>query len=195
MMSPTRQRRRHAQRGLVLVSSLLLLLIVTILAVAMFRSFGIQEQIAGNTREKQRALHAAESAQTYAEWFLSSGNAGGVVNCTTLMVVSSPGQGQICQNKLTDLTGNNVGAVPWLVSGAPVGVEYTPPGMLVDKASKAGTYYAAPRFYISYLGLTQNATAGVYQIDAVGYGGTPNAVAVVESTYMVSTGVRNLGGL
>ena len=66
---------RIAQRGVVLVSSLLLLIVVTIIALSMFRSFGIQEKIAGNVREKQRALQAAESAQVYAEVWLT-GNAG-----------------------------------------------------------------------------------------------------------------------
>ena len=59
------------QRGLVLVTSLLLLVVVTILAIGMFRSFGLDEKIAGNVREKQRALHAAEGAQAYAEWWVS----------------------------------------------------------------------------------------------------------------------------
>ena len=43
------------QRGMVLVTSLLLLVVVTLLAVSMFRSFGLDEKIAGNLREKQRA--------------------------------------------------------------------------------------------------------------------------------------------
>ena len=62
------------EQGMVLVSSMLLLLIITILAVSMFRSFGTQEKIAGNVREKERALHAAESAEQYAEWWITQGN-------------------------------------------------------------------------------------------------------------------------
>src|SRR5215468_12550182 len=75
--------RRAAQQGMALVSSMLLLLIITILVVSMFRSFTIQEKIAGNVREKQRALHAAESAEQYAEWWLTFGNnlAAGAVTC------------------------------------------------------------------------------------------------------------------
>ena len=46
MITPT-LRVRHLQRGVVLVSSLLLLLVVTIMALSMFRSFGIQEKVAG----------------------------------------------------------------------------------------------------------------------------------------------------
>ena len=63
---------RNAQCGMVLISSLLLLIVVTIIALSMFRSFGIQEKIAGNMREKQRALSAAVSAQQFAERWLST---------------------------------------------------------------------------------------------------------------------------
>ena len=66
----TRTPARVAQRGMVLISSLLLLIIITILALSMFRSLSTQEKIAGNVREKERALHAAVSAQQYAEWWL-----------------------------------------------------------------------------------------------------------------------------
>ena len=50
----------------------------------MFRSFGLDEKIAGNMREKHRALTAAETAEQYAEWWLSNGNGYGVgtANCT-----------------------------------------------------------------------------------------------------------------
>ena len=97
------------QRGVVLVTSLLLLVVVTILAVGLFRSFGIDEKIAGNTREKQIALNAAESAEQYAEWWLSTG-AGGtgglvIINCT---VPVSFMVGQACSNQLV-----NPSQLPW----------------------------------------------------------------------------------
>jgi type IV pilus assembly protein PilX len=187
---------RRRQRGLILVSSLLLLVIVTILAVSMFRSFGVQEKIAGNTREKQRALHAAESAQQYAEWWLSSsGNATTGVVCNSLLDATGDiSVGQVCSNKLSP---SSVTTLPWQASGADVGVAYAPPNMTVTTSSAADTYYRKPRFYISYLGATADSTPSnyklVYQIDAVGYGGSANAVAIVESTYYVSAGVKDLG--
>ena len=69
-----------------LVSSLLLLLVVTIVALSMFRSFGIQEKIAGNMREKQRALQAAVTAQQFAEVWLANngGNPSSAVACSYL---------------------------------------------------------------------------------------------------------------
>lgn len=180
------------QRGFVMVSSLLLLLVVTIIAISMFRNLGIQERIAGNMREKHRALHAAESAQQYAEWWLTSGdNVNQTFNCNALQNANL-NQGQVCLNALPTVVAD-VTAVPWQIGGVDVGTDYTPPAMNVTAATGAGTYVQAPRFYISLLGAAASGQGNVYQIDAVGYGGTANAVAVVESTYLVSAGVRDLG--
>jgi len=78
------------QRGVALVTSLLLLVIITILALSMFRSFGTQEKIAGNLREKERALHAANSAVQYAEWWLTRTNntAAGAIACTVSLAAT-----------------------------------------------------------------------------------------------------------
>jgi type IV pilus assembly protein PilX len=190
-----RIRRRFGAResGMVLVSSILLLVVVTVLAIGMFHSFGLDEKVAGNTREKQRALQAAVSAQQYAEWWLATGNATGNVTCTTLLTASIT-SGQTCLNTLPTLVGPaNVGNVPWLNGSNPVGVTYQAPGMVKQQGLNitAGTYYNYPVFYISYLGVgpapSGVGTGNVYQIDAVGYGGSPNTVAVVESTFIVQT--------
>ena len=168
-------------RGMALVTALLLLLVMTMLGVAMFHSFGMLERIAGNTREKQRALHAATSAQTYAEWWLTS-SAG--INATSGIVcagfVAAPTNGQVCSNVLT-----NVNQVPWAA-----GVTYTPPGMHVGTFGATDNYVNGPAFYISYINGSYNRQTGAqtnsYQIDAAGYAGSANTVAVAESAYTVS---------
>ena len=199
------KRAPRAQRGLVLVSSLLLLLVVTILAVSMFRNFGVEEKIAGNTREKQRALMAAEAAQEYAEWWLSQGNGNLTVACNSLLSANA-GQGVVCTNSLPamdPLGNNNVAniALPWTVNGnKQVGTTYLPidpmtgAQMVINaNGGSATSYYKAPVFYISYLGLTLAGTSSLYQIDAVAYGGNQSSVAIVESTYMLTSGVKDLG--
>jgi type IV pilus assembly protein PilX len=179
----------RTQHGMALISALLLLLVVTIMAVSMFRSFGMQEKIAGNTREKQRAVNAAVSAQQYAEWFLSSGTPPTTGTCTGVVPASVV---QICNNPPLDFT-----ILPWSNAGTPVGVTYTPfttndgngvVSNVTGNAPVVGSYYQTPLFYISTRGaMTLNGQSGeLYQVDAVGYGGTANAVAVVESTYFVS---------
>jgi type IV pilus assembly protein PilX len=174
------------QRGIALITSMLLLLVVTIMAVSMFRSFGMQEKIAGNTREKQRALAAAISAQQYAEWWLSNSTAPVALACTAKVNSINT---QVCTNAPV-----NVSNVPWMLAGAKVGVTYTP--FTTNGNTLSGTtgtptttsYYDAPVFYITDLGVPAGGSGEVYQIDAVGYGGTANAVAVVESTYMITQG-------
>ncbi len=213
------------QRGMVLIISILLLLVVTILAIAMFRGMGLDSKIAGNVREKQRATHAALGAEQFAEFWLSSGansanapsvcNAAGNANTApTILICSNIPYGPTALFQTSTLTPGNVGAnntfvptqLPWAIGGTPVGYTYTPldsngnamnvlNGSSVPLGQSAANYYAyAPGFYISSLGPSADGNGTVFQIDSYGYGGTPDSVAVIESTYEVRSGVRNLGG-
>ncbi len=108
-------------------------------------------------------------------------------------------QGQICDSTLQALN-INPATVPWVIGGNAVGVTYVPVGMNATGITAAGlsaanTYAASPTFYIGVVGPAADGQGIIYQIDAVGYGGTPNTVAVVESTYEVGSGVTNRGGL
>jgi type IV pilus assembly protein PilX len=194
-MSARTTRPAAPQRGIALVTSLLLLIIITILALSMFRGFGIQEKIAGNLREKDRAVHAAESAQQYGEWWLLQGNnsAVGAIACAAPTLNANLGQGQIC-NQSPAAAGITVTQVPWLL-----GVTYQPLNMSVTAGVNGPNgdppYFATPGFYIADLGLAADAAGEAYQIDAYGYGGAAGTVAVVESTYEVQQGVVNRGGL
>jgi type IV pilus assembly protein PilX len=176
----------------------------------MFRSVSTQERIAGNVREKERALHAAESAEQYGEWALTQGNAllTGSTVCGPPLLNASAGEFQICSNTLTSLGIDNIAQVPWTAAGGPVGFTVTPAGMVIgDSSATTGIamnvggssnnsgFYAPPVFYIADIGVAADGLGEAYQIDAYGYGGSANAVAVVESVYEVSKGVTNLGGL
>lgn len=185
------------ERGMVLVTSLLLLVLITILGVSMFRGFGIEERIAGNLREKQRALNSAESAMQYAEWWLTSAdNVNLVGNCTSPLLSANLRQGMVCSNTPKSMN-MNVAQVPWSdpVNGGEFGVAYTSQGMNVNAVAGPNTLLSAPRFFISLLGPSATGHGSIYQIDAWGYGASTNAVAVVESTYLVDQGVKDLGAL
>jgi len=203
-MSPS-FRPARSERGIALITSLLLLIIITLLALSMFRSFGTQEKIAGNLREKDRALHAAESAQQYGEWWLLQGNnsAIGSVPCTAPLLNGTLGLGQICSNWLDRDLGITITNVPWTTlgpGGGKVGVTYQPQTMAVAALGQAGTagnpaYYDLPTFYIADLGLARDSQGEAYRIDAFGYGSNQTTIAVVESTYEVSQSVVNRSGL
>ena len=176
---------RRRQRGIALITAILLLVVMTIMAISMMRNYGVEEKIAGNTREKERALNAAVSAQQYAEYWLSANTAPVASGCTGIV---SSNIGQVCAAPLVNFSS----PVPW-----PSGVTYTPftsdpiagvTNTLAASNASQGTYFAAPMFYITDLGPNKGTPVGeLYQIDAMGYGGTPNAVAVVESTYVITS--------
>ena len=193
-MRPLPAARRHAERGFIMIASLLLLVVVTILALGMFRSFGVQEKISGNLREKNRARLAADSALQYAEWWLSSGSNSATATTCTTQLNANTNQGQVCTNALSAVVAN-VAMVPWAANGAPVGVTYTPPSMTINTSPGVNTYYAAPAFYISLVGGSADGQGTIYRITSMGYGGTSDSVAVIESTYEVGTGTKDLGAL
>jgi type IV pilus assembly protein PilX len=186
----TRVSRR--ERGIALVTSLLLLLIITILGLSMFRTLGSQEKIAGNLREKDRALHAAETAQQYAEWWLTQGNnsSSGAVACAGPAVSATTSAPQICnltlQNALGLAANSPITAAPLPWS---MGFTYTPLDM---STSGAAPYFGPPGFYIADLGVANDNAGEAYQISAYGYAGSSSTVAVVESTYEVAQGVTCL---
>ncbi len=62
-MSAPYDSRSATQDGMVLVTTLLLLIVITLLALAMFRGAGLDNRIAGNVLDKQRALQAAQKIE------------------------------------------------------------------------------------------------------------------------------------
>ena len=186
------------QRGVVLVSALLLLMVMTILALAMFRTNGVQEIIAGSVRDKQRALQTAEDAEQYGEIWLSTG--GNVLtnsfDCKTtgLVAYTASSIPAICMLPVAAIDdAANVVTVPWTVGGNEVGFTFYPGAagaagstgdLSVSSTGGADTYYQVPRFYIALLQSTSN--QAMYRIDAWNWGGTQNTAAVVESNYVVT---------
>jgi type IV pilus assembly protein PilX len=168
-----------------LISGLLLLVVVTVLALSMFRSYGTQQRIAGNVREKQRAVSAAMSAQQYAEYWLSTSPSLVAGDCSDMRVSAVA---QVCSNA-PDFT-----RVPWTISAQPVGVTFSNFNLVAkvnETTPSKGTYFRTPLFYITDLGQSAGGPGEVYQIDATSYGGTAETVAVVESTYLVAPAGRN----
>jgi type IV pilus assembly protein PilX len=175
---------RSLERGMVLITALLLLIVVTILAVGLFRSFGLDEKIAGNLREKHRAINAAETAEQYAEWWLSSGNAPSGVTCTAPLATPT-----VCSNPLTSLASLALpGAVAYSYTPA------VPTPMPLSQTGGQDVYYNAPAFYITYLGAwpVPGTSGSLYQIDAVGFAGAADTAAIVESTFLLQSTVSNL---
>jgi type IV pilus assembly protein PilX len=169
-----------------LVAALLLLVVVTLLGIGMFRSYGLEQRIGGNTRDKEKAFHAATAGESVAEQWLTQNNgvnAGIGSACSTVTNGNAANGIQVCSN-LLQASVANVANVPW-----PSYVQYQLPNMSTGSTTSVyGTYSQVPGFYIAYLSSTPPGAgiySSVYQVDAVGYGASANSVAVVESTYSV----------
>jgi type IV pilus assembly protein PilX len=182
------------QSGIALLTALLILIMLTLLAVAMFRGFGLQQKIAGNVREKERAFQAAENALQYGEWWLSPGNPNPPpqdtgIDCTTSsanITVTTPADMRVCSTPLTNASD------PTSWTGALV---YTPPKMTVAAGGGVATdgnnnadinYTKSPLVYIAYLGLSPTNKEKLYSVTAAGFGGSSTSTAVVRSVVSVS---------
>jgi len=190
----------RSERGMVLITTILLLVVVTLLALAMFRGVGLETRIAGNVMDKQRALQAATSSETYAEQWLV-GNVGTntltVCSSATFTTTASP---EICSNTLaTSTDALSAAVVPWNIGGAAIGYLYNPvvgaTNLFNISAGTANSYAGAPTVYIADLGTDATyANAVDYQVDAWSYGGGTATVAVVESTYQIRYTATGGGG-
>ena len=178
------------QSGFVLVAGLLFLLVCTILGIAMLRGYGLEERIAANTRDKLRAFNVAQSTLQLGEWWLSEGHGGDSAECAGVTAATDPSGLRVCSNPIAD-----VNALPW-----PTRVDYRPAELAISAdggmaADGRLNYRAAPGLYINYLGFTSDGTGQLYDVSAYAYGGKPDTAVVVRSTWRVSSGVKDLGGL
>ena len=172
-------KRKSTQLGMVLITTMLLLVVVTILALAMFRGVGLEERIAGNTME---------------QWLSSNVTSSPAVDCST-QASSSSATPTICSNILANSldSGASVSTVPWNIGGGAVGYSYNPVNgatsannFPINTSGGPNTYAAAPVMYISLLGQDATLSNAVdYRVDAWSYAGAQSTVAVVESTYQI----------
>ena len=185
--------RAAAQRGFILVTGMLFLVVMTLLALAMFRGTGLMDRITANTRDKQRSFEAAQSALAYAEWWLGTNSPlpASATNCNSPLVDGGTASNvHVCLNAIEST---------YLTSAWTRGFYYTPPNLTAMTGSVAGgqvttsdtssdaIYYKPPGFYIYYVGPSTNKVGNVFRITAYGYGGDSNTMSVVSSTYLLGT--------
>lgn len=178
------------QRGYALLMGLIMLGIGSLLAVSLYRSFGLEGRIAGNTLDKQRSLQLAESVLRYGEWWLTQGVAGSGVLCSGPFNAGSLLDMKACTTPLDEAMTANL---PWPDAGT-----YVPSGMTVlagggHSASGDINYALAPRIYIGFLGPGPDGLSRLYQVNALAFGGSASTATVVRSVFMTTQRIRNLG--
>jgi len=179
--------RAQAQRGFILVTGLLFLVVMTLLALAMFRSTGLMDRISANTRDKQRSFETAQAALQYGEWFLGSSTTQVKSACTTTTgkTVSTI---HVCTEPLS-ASRDTIAALAWQANA----FTYTQPTLTVAAGgglTSSGTdvnYQAPPGVYLEDLGLMSDGKTELYQVTAYGYGGNADTSSIVRSTYKVTS--------
>lgn len=175
------------QGGFTLLASLIFLVLLTILGISMFSGFTQDQLMAGNMREKNRALDSAQTILNSAQsWMAVPGNTyvgGGWItgqNCTSLapITVSNTLNNQIvCSSGISNPT-----TLPW----TGFSMNLTPSQMSISSTGGVNTYAGNPSYHIQYIGTTgSNPPTAIYKVTATGQGGNSDAVAVVQAVYEI----------
>lgn len=178
---PVHRSNPSRQRGAALAVSLMMLLVMTLIGVTAMRLSVMQEKMAGNTRDLDLALQAAEAALRFGETRLEAASLPPPGTTAGWYSVRTPGAEPPAASVLHSLSGWGTGTPGfahltygldgnyWDVASAPqlVIVELDPvpdPGGSLD-ASRP------------------DEEANVYQVTARGFGGSAGTGVILQSTY------------
>ena len=182
---------------MVLITTILLLVVVTLLALAMLRGVGLETRIAGNVMDKQARCRLPPAARP-----MPSNGWSATDTFIDRVLVDDVHYDCIAGDLLQH---------PRHIHRRPVrcgrtvehrrraiGYSYNPisgTSNLFSTSGGANSYAAAPTVYIADLGTDATyANAIDYQVDAWSYGGGTATIAVVESTYQIRYTATGGGG-
>ncbi len=180
-----------AQRGAVLVISLLILLVMTMLGVSSMSSTTLQERMANNNNQRQIAFQAAEAALRAGEAYLVA-NVTGVAELVTNFNATTPVAGMYSER--APAIGVKAYKRPdafdffddssWLASGSAVEVTSLTglsqrPRFIIEYLGRAGPPLT------NYSGKKQDARQYAFRITAVGWGegNAPTARYLLQSSF------------
>lgn len=155
----------HTQRGASLIVSLIFLVIMAMLGVTLANVTNLEERMAGNTRDRDLALQAAEAALRDAEVRLS--DAGFRGTAFPAFSAARANDAAFWETCFKD-------------GSAPCGTKYTPTKAL-PSGTEAGAINAAPSFIIE---TKPNAgTTQVFRVTARAVGGSPDTIVVLQAEF------------
>jgi Tfp pilus assembly protein PilX len=164
---------RSDQRGVVLFTALVLLIILTLVGVLLARSESVEESISENDQDHELAIQAAEATLRYAEAQLYTGTYTGFAGDTAGLYTWQSGVTDwFQQENLSSPAGTLLpynGSVVLPVSGIPQFMIEALPATAVPGTPLGGGNYGAATPPIS-----------VYRITAYSYGGDRNTTAELQ---------------
>jgi type IV pilus assembly protein PilX len=196
MKHPLMHRPPPREQGVVLAIGLLILVIMTLIGVTAMTTTSLENKMAGNLKDWNLALQAAEAGLRDAETDVAisgrvSGKTNAVDNCAALLSSPSDQDGQ-CLSPVTATT-NLWQTIDWTESASPV--KYVKYGRFTAAPGYTSTegFAALPRYIIEPMdsnkpgedNLTFPHKTKTFRITVVGYGGTTDANVMLQSTYVL----------
>ncbi|MDB5814409.1 MAG: hypothetical protein JWN23_1526 [Rhodocyclales bacterium] len=162
------------QKGVTLIVSMIMLLVLLLLGISASQSGGLQEKMAGGTRNREIAFEAAETALGIAQATLVANYLAAehtYTNSTGTATLVGP-----ANEHANDASFWN--GVSWVAATcAAAGCHTVPAGKLTKVA-------AQPMYYVERLADIGSPTPHqTYRITARGFGGTSDTVVIVQSIY------------
>lgn len=163
------------QQGVVLITGLIFMVILTLLAVGAMRMTTLEEKMAGNTRNRDLAFQAAEAGIRLAETFLATSNAGAGLPAFDGSVPGYYGQNLVTGNSDTFWTNYNWGAGSVLTANGLKNVAQQP-RYVIEKLNlpvPGGTTEYDPG----------NPESSIYRVTARGVGGDADTAVILQSNF------------
>ena len=188
-----------APRGFALIAALLIMIPLLLLAVVMLRTTTIDERIAGNTLDKQRAFQTAQSGLEFAEWALranTSTNTGVACSASTNKIYATTAESVVvCSNdQFATASPAKLSNWTYYMKYQVIGANYNGFAQQTS-ADTAATYVAPDQIHIYYLGtLNSNGTEQLYRVTSAGTGANDATNSIVQSVYAVSATANDLSG-
>jgi type IV pilus assembly protein PilX len=161
---------KHNQRGAVLITGLIFMVVLTLIVVASMRTTILEEKMAGNVRDRDLAFQAAEAALRAAELELTG---------ATPPTFSASGPYLSAANRPDPFwftyawaTGTNSVAYSPTPNGTATSPRYVIEAMPAISGAGSGSLKLGPLV-----------DSGIYKITSRGVGGNPNTVVMLQSTY------------
>lgn len=176
----------QGQRGLALVTVMLLLTVAMLMAVAALRTVNLEERMAGHTRDRQVAFQMAEAALRDGEQVIAGDTDGPFMPLR-------PGQfTTACTNGLCRSTAGGTPAWAGFTENDWAGTKTWTYGAATGAAALGGAV-SAPRLAIEYQGTTQPIEPGrpcvaLFLITARARGATAAAEVILQSVYRHRSG-------
>lgn len=163
---------QQRQRGSVLIVSLVMLLLMTMVAIASMQGTVLEDRMTGNMHNRDIAFQAAEAALRAGEaYLLATSPPPSFTNANGLYIVNDANRPNWTGSTLSDGKG-----------------AFTYSGDLGTIVSKKPEYYIEKIASVQPAGTTIEAgtavpVAAYYRVTALGYGGTSDTVVVLSSIY------------